>query len=69
MTSCPFRAAQKEVAEGVFTSSAALLLCKKLKLDLPIIAAIAAIVEGRQSANEAVASLLSLPVGAEITWA
>jgi glycerol-3-phosphate dehydrogenase (NAD+) len=62
------RKLQSEVAEGVFTATAANLLCQKLKLELPIIAAVAAIVEGRLSAQDAVKKLLEIPVGPEIPW-
>ncbi len=62
------RKVQVEVAEGVFTATAANLLCQKLNLDLPIIGAVAAIVEGRLSAKDAVSKLLQIPVGPEIAW-
>lgn len=62
------RKVQVEVAEGVFTATAANLLCEKLQLDLPIIKAVAAIVEGKISAKDAVVQLMQLPVGPELTW-
>lgn len=63
------RQVQQEVAEGVFTAVAAAELCKKLNLDLPIIAAIAGVVSGKISAKEAVDKLLNLPVGPELPTA
>ena len=63
------RTVQVEVAEGVFTATAANALCEKLGLDLPIIKTVAAIVEGRISTKDAVTQLLQIPVGPEITWA
>jgi glycerol-3-phosphate dehydrogenase (NAD+) len=59
---------QKEVAEGVFTAAAASKLCQQLDLDLPIIKAVAAILEGSMSCPEAVDMLMKIPVGPEITY-
>lgn len=60
------RSIQKEVAEGVFTATAARQLCDKLELDLPIIKATAAILEGKVTATQALQGLLKIPVGEEI---
>jgi glycerol-3-phosphate dehydrogenase (NAD(P)+) len=62
------RQVQKEVAEGVFTAAAAAKLCQQLDLDLPIIKAVAAILEGSMSCPEAVDMLMKIPVGQEITY-
>lgn len=53
----------------MFTAAAAASLCEKLKLDLPIIKAVAAILAGKITAKEAVDSLLSIPVGEELPTA
>lgn len=57
---------QVEVAEGVFTAAAAAKLCEKLNLDLPIIQAIAAVLAGNISAQDAVKKLMMIPVGPEL---
>lgn len=57
---------QVEVAEGVFTAAAAAKLCEKLNLDLPIIQAIAAVLAGKVSAQDAVKKLMMIPVGPEL---
>lgn len=47
------RSLQTEVAEGVFTAAAAQQLCAQLGLDLPIINAVADILEGKITAQVA----------------
>eukprot|EP01097_Dermamoeba_algensis_P005140 TRINITY_DN326_c0_g1_i6.p2 TRINITY_DN326_c0_g1~~TRINITY_DN326_c0_g1_i6.p2 ORF type:complete len:112 (-),score=12.26 TRINITY_DN326_c0_g1_i6:400-735(-) len=55
----------KEVAEGVPTTGAALKLCERYKLDLPIIRNVALLIQGNISAKEAVTALMLLPLTAE----
>ena len=62
------RQLQKEVAEGVFTAAAAARLCEQLELDLPIIKAVANILDGKISCQEAVNMLMKIPVGPEHTY-
>ncbi len=45
------RTLQSEVAEGVFTAAAAQQLCAQLGLDLPIINAVADILDGKITAQ------------------
>ena len=54
-----------EVAEGIPTTTAALKLLQKHELSLPLMTAIAGVVEGRLDAKEAVTKLMSLPAGHE----
>jgi glycerol-3-phosphate dehydrogenase (NAD(P)+) len=53
------------VAEGVPTAHIAHELAEELGVDMPIIAAVAAVLAGRRTAREAVADLLARGVGAE----
>jgi glycerol-3-phosphate dehydrogenase (NAD(P)+) len=50
-----------ELAEGVDTSRALLILSGKLELDMPITAMVRAIIDGGISAEEAISSLFSRP--------
>lgn len=52
------------LAEGLWTAPAAAALGRKLGLELPITEAVAALVEGRATLEEAVASLLARPLAA-----
>lgn len=58
------RAATK-LAEGVFTASVLHDMAQAAKVDMPVCAAVAAVVEGRTSIDEAMQSLLERPVGPE----
>jgi len=58
-------ASMAEVAEGVATTSAAVKLAQRYGLHLPIVNAVAAILEGRAKPSEAVRELMLLPVGKE----
>lgn len=53
------------VAEGVPTASAALALAQKHKVDMPVVAAIAAVLEGKVSVDQAIAELLARPLKKE----
>ncbi len=58
----------KMVAEGIPTTSAALLLATRLGVEMPITAAMDAILGGRISPREAVESLLRRPLKGEDSW-
>ncbi|MEX1083878.1 MAG: NAD(P)H-dependent glycerol-3-phosphate dehydrogenase [Xanthobacteraceae bacterium] len=58
------RAASK-LAEGVFTASVVSDMAQSAQVEMPICAAVAAVVEGRGSLDEAIESLLMRPVGTE----
>jgi len=58
-------ATMKEVAEGVPTTGAALKLCNKYKLDLPIIKLMAEVVQGTTEPRDAVKLLMTLPLTME----
>ncbi len=57
--------AEAKLAEGAFTASVLHERAQASQVDMPICAAVAAVVEGRSSLDEAIASLLMRPVGAE----
>jgi len=57
-----------EVAEGVATAPAALELCIRYNLDLPIIKAVADVVAGKLSAKDAVHNLFTLPLTPEFNY-
>ena len=50
-----------EVAEGVYTTPAALRLAEKHHLDLPIIKSVASVLEGRQTPLDAIKELMERP--------
>ncbi|MDO8837649.1 MAG: NAD(P)H-dependent glycerol-3-phosphate dehydrogenase [Parvibaculum sp.] len=54
------------VSEGVFSAAAVVALAKKHKVEMPIAEAVAALVTGKTSVDEAIAALLSRPFRAEI---
>jgi len=54
-------ASRASAPEGVSTASAAVALAKRFNVDAPIIAAVDAVVSGRQSVAQVVAALLSRP--------
>lgn len=58
-------AARTSVAEGVPTSAAALELAKQHKIDMPIVAAVAAIVNNTLGVDQAIAELLARPLKEE----
>jgi glycerol-3-phosphate dehydrogenase (NAD(P)+) len=58
-------AGRRSVAEGVFTAAAVARVAAAKGIDMPISQAVHAIVEGRQSVDEAIDALLSRPLRAE----
>jgi glycerol-3-phosphate dehydrogenase (NAD(P)+) len=58
-------AGRRSVAEGVYTAAAVVKLAAEKGIDMPISASIHAIVEGRQTVDAAIESLLSRPLRAE----
>jgi glycerol-3-phosphate dehydrogenase (NAD(P)+) len=58
-------AGRRSVAEGVYTAAAVIKVAAEKGIDMPISAAIHAIVEGRQSVDAAIDALLSRPLRAE----
>jgi glycerol-3-phosphate dehydrogenase (NAD(P)+) len=58
-------AGRRSVAEGVYTAAAVVKVAAEKGIDMPISAAIHAIVEGRQSVDAAIDALLSRPLRAE----
>lgn len=58
--------ARRSVSEGVHTASAVTRIARDHGLDLPICAAVDAVVAGRLSVDEAIASLLARPIRAEM---
>ncbi len=55
------------LAEGAYTAEALAEMARERGVDMPIVAAVAAIVERRMSVEAAIESLLTRPVGAEIS--
>ena len=51
----------KEVAEGVYTTPAALLLSERHSLDLPIVRAVSNVLAGTQSPSDALSFLMTRP--------
>lgn len=51
----------EEVAEGVYTTPAAVRLAERFNLDLPIIKAVASVIDGSIPPKEAVKSLMERP--------
>ena len=58
-------AGRTSVAEGVHTAKAVLELARRYTIDMPIAAAINAILSGQLSVSQAINKLLSRPVGDE----
>jgi glycerol-3-phosphate dehydrogenase (NAD(P)+) len=58
-------AGRRSVAEGVYTAAAVVKLATEKSIEMPISQAVHAIVEGRQSVDDAIESLLSRPLRAE----
>ena len=58
----------KMVAEGVPTTSAALLLAQRHRVDMPITTSVEALMAGKISAQEAVATLMKRPLKGEDAW-
>ncbi|MGC2135589.1 MAG: NAD(P)H-dependent glycerol-3-phosphate dehydrogenase, partial [Xanthobacteraceae bacterium] len=53
------------LAEGAFTASVLLDMARERSVDMPISAAVVALLEGKMSVNEAIESLLTRPLKAE----
>ncbi len=62
------RAAIGEAIEGVATAAVAVGVAARAGVELPICAAVAAVVSQRKTVIEAMAGLLARPLGAEATW-
>ncbi|HEX5957112.1 MAG TPA: NAD(P)H-dependent glycerol-3-phosphate dehydrogenase [Hyphomicrobiaceae bacterium] len=58
-------ASRRSVAEGVYTAAAVVKVANERGIDMPISQAVHAIVEGRQTVDAAIESLLSRPLRAE----
>src|SRR6185312_1999784 len=58
-------AGRRSVAEGVYTAAAVVKVAAEKGIDMPISAAIHAIVESRQTVDAAIEALLSRPLRAE----
>ena len=61
-------AGMKMVAEGIPTTAAALLLARRHGVEMPITESMEAVLEGRLSPKDAVASLLRRPLKGEEAW-
>jgi glycerol-3-phosphate dehydrogenase (NAD(P)+) len=53
------------LAEGAFTAPVLLEMARERGVDMPIVAAVAAVLAERKSVDEAIESLLARPIGAE----
>ncbi len=53
------------VTEGVYTAAAVVRLAREQRVDMPIAEAVLAIIEGRQTVDDAVAALMQRPLKAE----
>jgi glycerol-3-phosphate dehydrogenase (NAD(P)+) len=58
-------AGRRSVAEGVYTAAAVVKVAAERGVDMPISAAVHAVVEGRQTVDQAIEALLSRPLRAE----
>ncbi|HZS62988.1 MAG TPA: NAD(P)H-dependent glycerol-3-phosphate dehydrogenase [Xanthobacteraceae bacterium] len=58
-------AAMTKLAEGVFTASVVAEMAQAAEVEMPICAAVAAVVDGRLDLDQAIQSLLMRPVGME----
>ena len=61
----PDGAAHGKLAEGAFTAPVLLEMARKKKIDMPICAAVAALLAGNMSVDEAIESLLTRPIKSE----
>ena len=61
----PLAAEGDKLAEGAFTASVLVDLARERDVEVPIASAVAALLEGRSSVDEAIASLLTRPLRAE----
>jgi glycerol-3-phosphate dehydrogenase (NAD(P)+) len=62
----PSEAAAGKLAEGAFTASALVEMARRKGVEMPIAEAVDSVLAGRLDINEAIAGLLSRPIGAEI---
>jgi glycerol-3-phosphate dehydrogenase (NAD(P)+) len=61
----PDGTAHGKLAEGAFTAPVLLEMARKKKIDMPICAAVAALLAGNMSVDEAIESLLTRPIKSE----
>jgi glycerol-3-phosphate dehydrogenase (NAD(P)+) len=61
----PDIAAQGKLAEGIFTAPVLLEMARKKNVEMPISAAVAAVLSGKMSVDEAIESLLTRPLKPE----
>jgi glycerol-3-phosphate dehydrogenase (NAD(P)+) len=61
----PLEQAQSKLAEGVFTASALVKMANEKSVEMPIAAAVDAVLAGRLSIDEAIESLMTRPFKAE----
>jgi glycerol-3-phosphate dehydrogenase (NAD(P)+) len=61
----PDTAAHGKLAEGVFTAPVLLEMARERKVEMPISAAVAAVLSGKTSVDEAIESLLTRPLKSE----
>jgi glycerol-3-phosphate dehydrogenase (NAD(P)+) len=61
----PDTAAHGKLAEGVFTAPVLLEMAREKKVEMPISAAVAAVLSGKMSVDEAIESLLTRPLKSE----
>jgi glycerol-3-phosphate dehydrogenase (NAD(P)+) len=62
----PSESAAGKLAEGAFTASALVEMARRKGVEMPIAEAVDSVLAGRLDINEAIAGLLSRPIGAEI---
>ena len=62
----PAQAAHGKLAEGAHTAAALVEMARKHRVEMPIAEAVADVLSGRLQINEAIASLLARPAGAEV---
>jgi glycerol-3-phosphate dehydrogenase (NAD(P)+) len=62
----PSEAAAGKLAEGAFTASALVEMARRKGVEMPIAEAVDSVLAGRLDIDEAIAGLLSRPIGAEI---
>ena len=60
------RKPESKLAEGAFTASALVELGNERQVEMPIAAAIAAVLDGRLTVDQAIESLLTRPFRAEV---
>ncbi|MFY9287385.1 MAG: NAD(P)H-dependent glycerol-3-phosphate dehydrogenase [Alphaproteobacteria bacterium] len=58
-------ASRSTISEGVYTASAALALAKKLKIEMPIVEAVDAVLNRKADIDTAIAGLMARPLKAE----